>query len=372
MIGLRRVRVRGILARSAALIVIMSGSAFAEWHSLDGKPATAAVKAYSLEVLSSDYQSTVVRFRLRGFDSSKVEINGGGYAKLAVPGLQATDDKGLPELPRLNRNIMIPVTSDPSLEIVDVKSRYFDLGTVAPSKGPIMRTHDPESVPYVFSSFYQGAGGSYPESFATISKPFQLRDVRGVNLGIRPIRYSAADGRLEVVEELVVRIDTPRTSARFQVFANQGLLDSTFLRVYQNAFLNFDDLAFDRDIQHVIEDTGRLLVIYHPSFEAGLEPFVRWKRQRGLQVHLASLQETGDSVQDIKSYIADKYRSDRISSVILVGDAEFVPFHPGTSGNARNREADPMYGLIEGDDQYPEVMIARFSVKDLGGGWPPT
>jgi gingipain R len=74
-------------------------------------------------------------------------------------------------------------------------------------------------------------------------------------------------------------------------------------------------------------------------------------------------EETGITPEQIKNTIKRRYQEDKISTVILVGDAEYLAPYPGSAGNAKNKEADPLYGVLEGNDSYPEVMVGRFSVK---------
>ncbi len=349
------------------LSLAFATSGWAEWHDLIGVGQSSQMHPAGIELIDSNPSTLKVRFQLNGFDSQQVRIQGNDYVTIFVPGLQSLDEKGYPELPRLNRNLMIPATGTPSLEVVSMKTRDFELGTVAPSKGVIMRDQDPEKIPYSFASIYT-ENKDYPETVAEMSKAFQMRDVRGVNLSIRPFRFNARTGKLQVIEELVVAIRTVQPKGKpMQLFVRNGVQDAAFTSLYREAFLNYENTVAARDVQHLVEDTGRLLVIYHPAFKDGLDEFVKWKIQKGIRVELASLDDTGKTYAEIKSFIANKYRKDRVSTVLLVGDSEFIPFHPGNAGNARSNEADPLYGTIEGNDNYPEVMVSRFSVKNLDG-----
>jgi len=54
-----------------------------------------------------------------------------------------------------------------------------------------------------------------------------------------------------------------------------------------------------------------------------------------------------------------------LAFVLLIGDFEQVPPALGNSGWATNNESDPVYGLLDGDDQYPEIFVGRFSVETV-------
>jgi hypothetical protein len=346
------------------LALVLGQQAFGAWHSLSGASRAQGEPAH-FEVLRSDASGTWVRVSLEGFNTEALAINGSSFVSIQPEGLGVTDEAGSPELPRLNRNLLVPASSRPTLEVLEIQDQSFQLGPVAPSKGVIYRNQDPSSIPYTFSDAY-ARNAFFPAEVAALSEPFTLRDARGVNLSVRPFRYNPVTGELRVIREITLKISTP-SGRSFRMFTHSGLLDGAFLGLYRESFANFGSLAPSRDVQHLITDTGKLLIITHKNFEAGLESFVQWKKQRGLQVQVANLDKTGSTAQQIKSYIADRYHQDKISSVILVGDSEFVPFFPGTAGNVKGNEADPLYGTIDGNDAYPELMVSRFSVKDANG-----
>src|SRR5690606_23421023 len=102
--------------------------------------STSSNQAYALEVIESSQERTVIRFNLSGFHADPLLIEGRDYLQIKVPGLQSFDQKGLPELPRINRNIVIPQGAQVSVKVISLKDRHFDIGEVNPSKGPIERS----------------------------------------------------------------------------------------------------------------------------------------------------------------------------------------------------------------------------------------
>ncbi|HEX4924212.1 MAG TPA: C25 family cysteine peptidase [Bdellovibrionales bacterium] len=360
---------RGVGLLTVLWLVAAGTNAWAAWHDLG---TTRGKTEPVWEVVSSDAQLTLVKVTLAGFESKTIKINGQDFVQLQVPGFSLTDDKGLPELPRANRNFVVPATAtDVRLEVDRVVTQEFDLGAVAPSKGAIERSQNPETVPYTFASFYR-ASGLYPSENVSAGNLFIFRDTKGVNVAVRPFQYDAASKRLIVAKEITFALRTfgARNAQLFRHVSRDGTveLDAGFESMYRKFYLNAGHLEADfKPVKNRMTDTGKLLVIYKDELFCGLQQFINWKIQKGMDVVAMPMSKVGTGYTAVKNAIIADYKARRTSYVHFIGDAEHVPFHPGKSGNANRAEADPLYGVIEGNDAYPELIVSRFSAKNCDG-----
>lgn len=345
-------------------LFFVSGLTFAEWYSVSIDSQQGAKS--SVQVLASSYYSTVLKFNLEGFELNPIIIDGKEYSQIILPDYTDTQDRGYPQLPKVTKNVMIPVsTSDIQIKVLSIKQEEMDLGIIAPSKGVIMRNVNPEDVSYTFSSFYNAKGFSvYPKNYLKVSKKFILRNAAGINLMIYPFQYNSVTKLTTVLKEIVVEIKTLHNSKGVTLFNNKPFAQS-FVEIYQNRFINFNEITKDIDPSHFVQETGGILIISHLNFLPYMMPFVNWKIQKGWDVEIVDVADIGSSDTEIKQYISNKYFAEGISHVILVGDAEFVPYHVGKSGNAYGNEADPLYTTVDGDDSYPDLFVSRLSVKTI-------
>lgn len=344
--------------------LVLSHEATAAWVGVDSQDQGSA----KFRVLKSDEVSTVVELTIPGVDIQKVSIGGNSYIDVSVPGMSLLSEVGKPALPRISRNIAVPVSADLSLRIVKVENETIALGVPTPSKGSLLRNVNPNDVSLQFSSVY-GSGETWPKTSAQLAQRFELRAVDGVTIDFFPVRYDDASASLVIARRMVVEISTGTPKGKsLQMVHSVGGHDQAFLDLYKSAFANFNQFTASKDIQpgHFIREQGRVLVISHPSFAEAMEPWVQWKTSKGMKVKLVTTTEAGSTYTAIKEYIQHAFDTDQIGYVILVGDAEFVPFHPGKSGNAASNEADPMYALVKGADSYPDIFISRMSVKNVG------
>ncbi len=320
-------------------------------------------QSYSLEVLESDLHHTVLEFTLHHFEATPIRINRVPYQILSVEDAGILTEKGMPQLPKIYQNIEIGDASAVEVTVKEEEHQSFQLGDVAPSKGSILRDVDPKEVAFTFDPFYQGAGkrASFPNAVVSLSSPFQFRKAHGVTLQIHPFSYLPKSRSTLVYQRLVIEItSTEKMRAENAVDTHDN---EAFTLLYQNQFLNHKNLANSQMRGSNARELGDLLIITHPRFTTALTPFVDWKMQMGFSTQVVALSSAGNTPTAIKNYIQNAYRNNpKLAYVLLVGDSEFVPFYPGTAGNAYKNEADPLYGVFNSSG-YPDLIVARFSVK---------
>ena len=123
----------------------------------------------------------------------------------------------------------------------------------------------------------------------------------------------------------------------------------------------------DKDRYDAVEERGRLVVICHSDFLGAIQPYIDWKRQKGIQTDLYDVAAIGATPTEIKNFIQDQYNAgDGLTFVQLVGDAAHVPtfitddIFFGIHGNS-----DALYSLVEGADTYPDIFVGRFSAETI-------
>ena len=110
---------------------------------------------------------------------------------------------------------------------------------------------------------------------------------------------------------------------------------------------------------------GRYLIVTAPVFETYISFFADWKRRMGYQVDVVNTNATGSSASGIKAYIQGRWDNEdtRPDFLLLVGDEDQgVPGHYIQNPEGTNLVTDHKYGLMEGDDSFPEIMVGRLSV----------
>lgn len=339
----------------AAVFIFGFAVSAQEWNGV--KSRTAAISKGTL--VSSSIDETVLNFDFEGYYSAKVLTSKGEALMLSGDKMSPNFDAGLPDLPSSTVSVIIPETGKMSLEIV--RADYYDVENVlvAPSKGMISRTVNPDDVPYTFGDVY-GVNAFYPENIASISEPFILRDFRGATVRFNPLVYNPVTKVLRVYTNVEVKIKSiggvgENELLSGKTYGAKGRLDSDFQSIYESQFVNFSKPRYT-----AIEEEGSMLVICYDDFYDAMLPFVTWKNEKGISTEMVKLSDVGGTTSLIKDYIKEYYETNGNKYVLLVGDSDQIP-----SPTANGGLSDPSYAQIVGNDTYVDVLIGRFSAQTL-------
>ena len=145
---------------------------------------------------------------------------------------------------------------------------------------------------------------------------------------------------------------------------NMRILDNTegccgCYNTYEDHFLNYEPRGYN-----ILDEHGRLIVICYSDFLDEIQPYVDWKRQKGIITDLYDVVDIGSTAVDIKNFIESEYNSeDGLTFVQFVGDYDQIPTflipRDFCDGNATS---DASYALLDGDN-YPDIFVGRFSAE---------
>lgn len=309
-----------------------------------------------VNVISSTEKETLIEFTFGAFEAVPLIINGDTYYKLLLEKWSNLNEKGNPELPVLSRSIIIPDNKRPSIEIIEKQEAEYSI-PVAPSKGILYRDQDPASVPFEFGEIYN-VDQFYPDQLTNLAEPYILRDFRGVNIKIFPFSYNPVQKKLRVRHKIVVKISYSGLDKVNVKERKNNKINRHFEPIYEKHFINYDNGG---KFPLVGED-GRIIVICANSFLDEIAPYVEWKLQKGIQTDVYDVSTIGSTVASIQNFIQGQYdQNDGLTFVQLVGDAAQVttPIYGGGG-------SDPTYSLVDGSDEYPDIVIGRFSGESGG------
>jgi gingipain R len=320
-----------------------------------GVPWAATADPVEVEVLRSDGDGITLEFRVNEFFLDPVDV-GGAVASLVFVGDEATIlAAGEPELPRVARSVAIPRDRRMALRVLDAEHEELCEVDIAPSKGNLYRTADPSNVPFEWGAAYD-RDALYPEQLVEIGEPYILRDVRGLTVALHPARYNPKTRCLRVYRRVVVEL-TPDGPDHVNILAaSQRRPSAAFEQIYRHHFVNRAP-NLPQPYPPVTEQ-GSMLVICHDAWLPNMQTFAAHKSAIGIPTTLVGVSSIGNSPTSIKGYIQSAYSTTNLAFVLLVGDAAQVAT-PTSSGGS----SDPSYSKLAGNDDYPDVLVGRFSAQ---------
>jgi len=315
---------------------------------------TLAADAVRVNVLENTAARIVLSYQFGNIEQNSVDINGVAYTEIKLGRESLMKIAGAPELPDVSRSIIIPDDMDMGVNVLSSSSYDIANINVAPSKGIIMRTTNPDDVPYTFGDEYN-QDALYPGILASLRPPYILRDYRGVVVTVNPIQYNPVKRLLRVYTEMtieVVPIGTSKTNV-LKKKTGQKLVPS-FHQIYKSHFLNY---SMEERYSPLDED-GDMLIICHDAWTSNVQPLVDHKTDIGIDTTVVAISTIGNTSTAIKAYIQSIYDVSNLAFVLLVGDSAQVAT-PSASGGA----SDPSYSKLAGSDDYPDILVGRFSAE---------
>jgi hypothetical protein len=333
-------------------VFIASGLFAADWIKINsGQP-----EAVDITLISSNIESSTVHFTMDGFWQKTVQTTQGEAWLVSMDEGGRNLSKGAPDLPVFAVSLIIPGQAKMQVQIVSSRYKDFENILIAPSKGNLLRTVDPATVPYEFGRQYK-RDDFFPGKLSQLREPYLLRDYRGQTVLFQPFQYNPVTKTLRVYYDITLKVVESGTSS-VNTLDNSGQvnkIDSRFKTVYQHHFLNFNATG---SRYTAVEEEGNMLIISDGGFLDQMQPLVDWRIQSGRPVKMVNVDSIGGAA-DIKQYVADYYNDNGLTYLLLVGDAGQVP-----SSVIGGNDSDNDYAYVAGDDHYPDLFVGRFSAED--------
>ncbi len=312
-------------------------------------------------ILKNDPGEIHVRIQLPEVAKKSVNIDGQTYYQVEMPDATAILEKGAPALVGYGGSFAIPKNAIASVSIISTKYTDERQVLIAPSKGNLIRTVNPNEVPYEFGKWYK-EDKFYPAKVAQLEEQYDLRQIHGQRFTLNALQYNAVSKILRHYNEIEISIKLKSISNKQLNFISNAFENADeFFSIYNNQFLNFSNSGYERALaSNEVRERGSMLILCYQPFMSAMQPFVNWKRQNGLNVILTDVATAGTTPEAIKAYIGNMYATKKIAYVLLVGDAPQIPPMKLKSG-----PSDVAYSYQVGNDRYPDLIIGRFSAETI-------
>ena len=326
----------------------------------------------NIKILSSSDSSLVLELEVSDYDKQEVIIDGETYYVVTAPQTHQMLQKGMPDIPSVAQSIAIPATSACNIRVLNVQFEDTNI-QVAPSKGSILRSVDPSTVPYTFSSIYD-EDTFYPAELASTGTPFLMRDVRGCVVRLNPFQYNPITQTLRVYRKMQVEVSFSGNDNRNVTPSQKHTHGKAFESILKKQFINYDQMQVSTKTKTSTEMSGyrnqiserneKMLIICCDSFATDMRDFVIHKNNLGLPTTIVKMCEVGTDTNHIASYIHNAYHADiTLTYVLLVGDDDRVPTKMCKRGHHIGG-SDPSYALVSGTDSFPDLFVGRFSARN--------
>jgi len=344
--------------------------------------SSVSASSENLVNVATDSNGTImIEISIQDFDTIPVLIGSDKYYLITMSEGHSPLLRGNPDLPVITKSFIIPDNSQYTVRVVDESYSDYTI-PVAPSLGSIRRNQSTDDVQIIFSNTYN-QNSFYPDETVITGEPYYIRDIHGGNIQICPFKYNPITNTLRVYSYLKVEISFPGNNLRGALSNDKKIVNSHFYPLVKHKFINSDDYV--RNVSESTRQGGepsrsldetapKMLVVCCDSFVTEMRNFIIHKNNMGIPTTLVKMSDVGTTANHLKTYIQNAYNADNnLTYVLLVGDALQVPspiaecfdiFDENTGDSVFFYGAgDPKLSLVDGNDNYPDIVIGRFSAE---------
>ncbi|MDD4650792.1 MAG: C25 family cysteine peptidase [Methanothrix sp.] len=317
------------------------------------------------------------------------------YDILTLPKYAYTNEIGKPQLPVIRELLTIPEGSSVNVTILECDNstyKNFNIYPVQPQKTDEANESSlKESTSFVIDREFYNQDRFYPGYTIKVGTQGIWRDLAVVNLEFNPILFNPATGELNVISHIKVALRYSQSiNTQMKLNESKNAIDPEFDKMYKQLVLNYnsikseelnsylssetkykakdDSILNEVGVDNEIDADPVILSIRHEGHStfSATKPLLDWHASNGqpyVSWYFYSNVEVNDTM--IKDLIAARYADyPSLKYVIIWGDIDFMPWHLANSAVTSGDKipGDYWYGLLAGDDLYPELAIGRMSV----------
>ena len=344
------------LALSFVISVSAYGQAKQDNSSL---PSQQDAKPIQNRLISSDINSSLVTCNTFGFNLNEVSTPKGIQSILDVPEGIPLNVKGAPDLRRVATGLIIPNQGSTQVTIVSSNYKEYKNIDIAPSKGVLLISQDPSTIPFEYGEAYN-KDAFFPGNLVELRDPHIMRNVRGQYVDVYPYQYNPVTKVLRVYSDITYKITSNENEIGINEMENSTArtVPSEFKDMYESHYLNFQS-ASSKISGVTTNSNGRMLIICYDNFKANIQPFVNWKTLKGIQVEVVLKSVVGTTAASVLTYLKNYYtKYPDFTYLVIVGDAPQIPsFMDGQYASEQN------YSMLVGNDKNPEIVYGRISAE---------
>ncbi|MBI5060480.1 choice-of-anchor J domain-containing protein [candidate division KSB1 bacterium] len=338
----------------------MGGSIPANFHRLTGPSAAVPCPT---ELIDSNPEAIRLGFYDPPFTRLGIELGGQSYVALRMDGEGSTLLPGQPDLPMVNRVLMVSNHGQVGVRIVS-QSYHVESLDALPAPFVSLQSNDEESRMLVTpDSRIYSTDAWYPAEVAAVSTPATFRDLRIVNLSVFPIQVNPVTREIRVYDQLEVAVENLGGIGEHEIDLVPQSITPGFKKLY-SMVTNFRDSALDA---LPVVPGKQLFICPDGTTQATTQLLVDWRRKKGNDAYLTTATAIGgnDAVL-IRNYIVTEYNNSggTLESVCLVGDPSGgAGYNLATHGT----QLDNFFGTLgtgPNPDPVPDIGVGRLPVLD--------
>jgi hypothetical protein len=250
------------------------------------------------------------------FDQSRVSLEDAGpYTRVSVQGLPSYHGEGLPALPMMPVRVALP-TGCRALGAEVVEAEYTSLRgshEVMPAAAPVPFSVQQEVTPVEPDPHIYEGDVTFPMSRIEFRGSGPFMGIPIATAVVYPVRWNAADGRLEVLSSMTVRVSYEYDADMMTVSRRTAESEQRARSIVEGMVVNPQGVSASgaaivspRELAY-----GEYVIVTHPDYESQAQELADWKTAKGVPANVYTTDwvdneySTLDLQQDMRAFFHD-------------------------------------------------------------------
>lgn len=324
------------------------------------------------EILSISESEIVLKNKVTEFQIQKKETKNGNFNQIKTSNYSSESIYGTPKLPMFHQLIEIPTGAETVVEIINKKTESIDLDNYGglklfPNQPSLSKSQNSNDVEFQYLESAYSSDEFSKDLVASVEKVGNMRSKTIGRLKICPFAYNPVTNELIIITEITVKISFQNIDKSLQKELKNKYSSKIFDQAFEN-IIGHKSSTVEKDM--IVSYPTTFVIVSDPMFQTVLQPFIRWKKQKGFNVIEAYTNNpsVGNSTTSIHSYLQNLYTNPTPSNpapsyLLIVGDVTQIPSFGGATGT---HVSDLYYCEYDGgSDYFPEVYYGRFSANNV-------
>lgn len=340
------------------LLFILFSLCYSGWVSLDG---TDAPKSPRINVVFSNYDSTIISVTVPGFYAYDSTVCGVTYKRILLPNTGTTRIVGDPQLPIIYRFVGVPPEGDINISAESYRDSSFYPWTVFPLQDIV----DTTDIFFINYATYCSVL-TYHENLVYYNGPGFMRNIRVKGLLISPFFYDIKMNSVTVSCSMRIKLTYEELMRRVLTPPHTYKVSKPFVPVFRYSIINFEYL----DIEILYNHSPFLIITLNDFLEnENLCSFLKWKHKKGINLSFITYDYPPDTSSvirnDILAFIDST--SELPNNILLIGSPDDIPVGMEPNDPPVRWLSDAFYSFKDSIhvDFIPDMPIGRFSIENI-------
>ncbi len=329
------------------------------------------VDSPNVNLIESNDQRIVFQIQIPIYEKYKIDLQDETFDVIEIKGFNGRNEVGSPDLPVIGKAILLPNDSPFSVTIDGNKYVEIENVFIAPVEPPA--PENTQSLDQFMNQKIYQRNAYFPDQMAQTEPIKVMRGYHLTFLRFSPVKFNPQTRKARIYYDFTVTVKFSDSNFKPIPENRKSNVFSNLMKSFVSNKRFVDEVDAKKQVFAESEFeffTGcDYLIVTHRKFLEAANSLAEWKRFCGLETKIVTVDEIGESADEIRNYLQYCYEhwDPAPTYVLFLGDAEYIPTNYYTQHSTEDNGTigtDLYYTTTDGDDYFPDMISGRIPVDE--------